>query len=360
MIHLFLIVALILSGLTVVMPNNRKKPMFFSFVLLFVVAALRDEYGNDFEPYKIIFENAQLDINSANVEVGYFELNKLFPSYHLLLATLSLLYLFVAYKLIVENVDRKYHFFSVFILLFNPYLFLLSFSSLRQTLVLCIFIIALNIKSKRKSIEVLSYLLIILASALIHQTAILLLPMYFYFNLARTKRVERIERIVFIVLPIVLLAASSLLNNLINYVLGYFGNNLNYLSYIENNTPNSLRSTLLTAVFYVYVVFNLNKVEGKAYQYSRMYLCGLFFAILSYRYNMFGRFQMYFDIFGIVSLPMILNGCKTKMQGTGIAKLMNRYLFPAVIVAIFILRYYSFFTTPLWEYFFEYKTFLFK
>lgn len=357
LIHLLLITSLLLSGITVKTVNGKKKPLIIGFFFLFSIAALRNEYGNDFESYKKIFENAHIGINSANIEVGFFELNKLFPSYHLLLAVLSLVYLMVAYKLIVNNVNKKYQWLSVFILLINPYLFLMSLTSLRQILALCIFAAALNINSKNKNLRLIGYLLLIFMATQIHQTAWLLLPMYIYFNLKRTDIIEYAEKLFFIITPIILLTFNEVLDKLIAIVLGYFNQNLNYLVYINESAQNSLRSTLLTTVYYVYVLLNLKKAKKNIYQYSRMYLCGLLFAILSFRYSMFGRFQMYFDLFGIVVLPMLICECRRQSRG-GLDRLINAYIFPALIIVIFLLRYYSFFNTPLWEYFFTYKTFL--
>lgn len=357
MIHVCLFVSLILSMATFKTSNGkRKSSLLVGFCVLFVVAALRNEYGNDFNSYESIFRNAHLGLNSTNVELVFFELNKLFPSFHFLLATLSLIYLVVAYQLIVHNVPPKNQKLSMFIFVINPYLFLMSLSSIRQTLALCIFIIALNLRCKKKITNLSIYILLILVATFIHQTACLLIPVYFYFNLCKTKKIVHFERLVFVITPIVLIGFSGLLNNLISYVLSYFSNNLNYLYYITENEPNSLRATLLTLFFYVYILINLDKVDGKAYQYSRLYLCGLLFAILSYRYSMFTRFQMYFDLFGIVSLPAVFQACKQKT--TRVERMINVYLFPALITVIFMLRYYSFFTNPMWEYFFEYSTFI--
>jgi hypothetical protein len=88
-----------------------------------------------------------------------------------------------------------------------------------------------------------------------------------------------------------------------------------------------------------------------------MYLCGLLFAILSYRYNMFGRFQMYFDLMGTVALPMMVYECRKQPRGK-VDYWVNGLAYPLLLLAIFVLRYYSFFTNPMWEYFFTYDTFL--
>lgn len=104
---------------------------------------------------------------------------------------------------------------------------------------------------------------------------------------------------------------------------------------------------------------NLPNLNGKQYKISKLYLIGLLFALLSYKISMFGRFQMYFDIFGIVTLPSILSTLDLKSYRKKYLFMINKYIYPLLLLAIFFLRYYSFFTSELWSTFFEYHTFLF-
>lgn len=362
MVHLVLFCAFVLSFAKHRIKFRQGKytsKVFWGFVILFIFAALRYDYGNDFTPYRIIFENAHRGYNSAAVEPLYYEINKLFPSYQLLLAFLSFLYLLVVYKMIKRNVEENQAWLAMFIFVFNPYLFLLSLSTLRQTLVLCFFLIALSVKKESNIFKAIIYLAIIGVAVFIHQTAILLLPIYFVYNAPKSAKLDKIEMIMFATIPIVLLLMPQVLNQMIDQVLNLFSNNLNYLYYLKSNNQNSIRSTILTSVFYIYFWYNLRRVDGESYRLSKLYLIGLLFGILSYKYSMFGRFQMYFDIFGVVAIPNMLN----RMKGLCVNILdryINVYVFPILMIVIFILRYYSFFHTEAWMYFFEYHTFLFR
>ncbi len=357
MIHLLLTAAVLIVLLSLWKKENAARYLLAAMALLFLVGALRDGYGNDFEPYRKIFVNAHKGINSARVELGFFFLNRIFPSFHLLLATLTFVYTFVAYKLVRDNVVPKYYWCSVLLLVINPYLYLMSLSSLRQTLAMCIFVLALQLPIQKKWLRFVVFAAILLLTTQIHQTVWLLIPLYFYFHLKKTPFVEKVERIFFFALPIILIGFEGLFEQIIELVLHFFQNNWNYKYYINTSTPNSVRSTILNAIFYLYVLGNMHRLKGKPYQYARMYLCGLLFAILSYRYNMFGRFQMYFDLMGTVALPMMVYECRKQPRGK-VDYWVNGLAYPLLLLAIFVLRYYSFFTNPMWEYFFTYDTFL--
>lgn len=356
MVHIVLLLAFAITTVKIKVKSNKNYALLFSFLILFLFAALRYDYGNDYQPYLKIFNDAQNNINSAAIERLYFELNRLFPSFQLLIATLSFIYLLAVYKLITKFIEEDQIWLSVLVFVINPYLFILSLSSIRQTLVTSLFILSLLLNPQGKWKHFLLFLVTTVISCFIHQTAILLLPFYFIYY--EKKNIKR-DYFVFGVVPVVLLASHNILLYFIGRVMQLFSNNFNYIVYLENNVPNSLRSTLLFAVFYIYIFLNLNRLDEETYPISKLYLCGLLFALLTYRYSMFGRFQMYFDVFGVVAIPAVIKA-NISAHRNSVRRLLHVYAFPCVIFAIFVLRYYSFFTTELWSYFQEYHTILFK
>lgn len=359
MVHLILVFVFVIAAVKITEKSNKNGELLLSFAVLFLFAALRYEYGNDYESYRRIFINAKDGINSEAIEPLYYELNKIFPSFQLLIAMLSLLYLFAVYKLITKYVDKKYIGLSVLITVINPYLFLMSLSAIRQAFVVALFILSLVIiqeKTTKKLLKFIVFLCVTVLSCFIHSTAILLLPFYFvYYCKHNIKR----DYLVFVTTPIILLLFPEILSWLINAVLQLlFKNSLsywNYLTYLESNDTNSLRALLLFLIFYIYVLLNLKKLDEKIYPIAKLYLCGLEFAILAYRYSMFGRFQMYFDIFSVVTIPAII---KANLQArlSPVKKVLYVYIFPCAIFMVYLLRYYSFFTTELYSSFFEYRT----
>ena len=123
--------------------------------------------------------------------------------------------------------------------------------------------------------------------------------------------------------------------------------------------------------------------------YSKLYLFAISFGIIAYNFSMLTRLQMYFDVFSVVSIPMIasanLNPRKARIKNleqvlseenksfkkissamidvldikvcsNKYIKIFNNLMLPMILVLIYVLRYVSFFTNPLWSRFFDYKT----
>ncbi len=355
MVHVILLAAFAVSALKIKGKGSKNYALLFSFGILFLLAAFRYGYGNDYFGYEKIFVDAHEGMNSAGVETLFYWLNKLSPSYQLLIALFSLLYLFAVYRLIRRFTDEKLWWLSVFIFLINPYLFLMSLSAIRQTLALSLFMLGLLAKPKNHLVKIAICVGCIAGAILVHQTAILLIPFYLIYQL---KRNNLADYLFFGLVPIVLLLSQDLLLKVAEQVIKLFPNGLNYVHYLTTAGSNSLRSTLLFSIFYIYVLLNLKRLDEKTYPIAKFYLFGLLFALLSYKFTMFGRFQMYFDIFGVVTLPAIVKA-NLQAKHTPFWRVVYVYLFPCAVFGIYILRYYSFFTTPLWEPFFTYRTVFF-
>ena len=65
--------------------------------------------------------------------------------------------------------------------------------------------------------------------------------------------------------------------------------------------------------------------------------------------------QLYFDLFCIVAFPRML---AQPHKGSTLSQALLNWLLPGLIVLILLLRYYSFFTNPMWTSFFTYQTIL--
>jgi transmembrane protein EpsG len=123
----------------------------------------------------------------------------------------------------------------------------------------------------------------------------------------------------------------------------------NYIYYYEKGFQNCLRATLISSFFFFLVAFNMNKLKGKNTIYGKLALISTILSILAYKVSMITRVVMYFDIFMIIAIPTIF----IKMN----RGLKKKLLF-LIMLTIYLLRYYSFFTNPLWESFVKYKTIL--
>lgn len=352
-------VHLILIAIVLVAFFGQKNRLAFPAAMcaLGAFAALRFEYASDYFNYLDWYER----IHTPGAHLGpdeflYNILNYLCPSYHLVIAITSVVFVYCIYRLISKNLPAAYHWMGLLVFLINPYLFLMNLSAIRQSIAMVLFILAIDFAFRRKPIP---YALLLVLAIFFHKSAIILFPFYFILNEKPFRR-----RTVLLVLAGVLsLLFIFDLNQIVNTVALWF-RDANYLHYSIDSDQNTLRATLLTSFYFIYVLGNLNKLEGKTLVYGKLYLIGTILGVLAFRLSLFTRIQMYFDIFSVIALPAIF----LQVQSRGRARLhpnnpvatlwevANKYILPTLLVVVYLLRYYSFFVNPMWEAFVEYRT----
>lgn len=329
-----------------------------AFVILFLFAALRFMYGNDYYNYYLWFNHIHRGGESGfKTELLYNLLNRWLPSFPVLVALSSAFLILIVYRLITKNLPTCYSWMGICIFVISPALFLMNLSALRQSIATCCFVIAVNFACRKKYLW---YLVMVIVAALFHKSAILLMP---FCLLANDRPVKPWFCWAVMAGTLILLVTSGLLLSIVVWVAEQFGDK-NYIYMAEQDMQNSIRATLLTSVFYFYVLLNLPKLKGKALVYAKIYMISPLLGVLAREISMLTRLQMYFDIFAIVALPSIF--MEARSRGPVIVNrrnvlitfwdCLNRYAIPPLIVIIYLLRYYSFFTNPEWDAFFTYRT----
>jgi len=126
-----------------------------SFIPLFLFMALRKDYGMDDREYHEFYDQIQISSNIFDVNlhmgVGYALLNKIMPSYQMLIATISALvvwsYCFVIYK----YVPRRYSWLAILLILGAPSLTVFfSISGLRNAIAAALAILSTPLIVNRK------------------------------------------------------------------------------------------------------------------------------------------------------------------------------------------------------------------
>ena len=337
--------------------NNNKNILRISFLILLIFAAIRYAYGNDYMVYYRVHTYIQNGNPSPfGKEIFFTLLNQLCPSFFLMVALTSIAYIYIVYRFMTDNLPSEYIWVGLFILLVNPYIFLMNLSTLRQSLAMLLFILAVGAAYKR---NLWLYVLLIAVSAMFHKSSWILLPCYF---IADPKPVKKLH-VIIVMIAVFAMVFIFDIAKIAQYVVSWF-NDANYRHFATQDMQNTVRATLLTSVYFFYVLLNLPKLEGKALTYSKIYLLSPILGIFAYRMSMFTRFQMYFDIFSVVALPQIF----IAVQKQGLITVnrrnvlltfwdcINKYALPILLVLIYCLRYYSFFTNPEWRSFFKYYT----
>lgn len=316
---------------------------------LFLFATLRYGFGNDyFSYYRCYLEIRKMGENPFGREVFFTALNRALPHYYWLIVVCSFAFIAAVFWLIQRNIPLKWVWISVAILLLNPYLFLVNLSAMRQSMAMVCFIYAVPFAIERRPMP---YCLMILIACGFHNSAIVLFPAYFA---ASRRPVARKTTIWIMLITAALLALEQYLYQLMETGLALL-QLMQYEHVLLENLHNSFRATLLSSVTYFYLLWNLPRLGGKTLVYAKIWLIGSLMSILAFRLSMLTRLQMYFDIFSIVAFPrMMLAPCEKEK----LPQVINRYLWPALILLILVLRYYSFFHNPMWESFHTYQTIL--
>lgn len=336
MVHVIFLIALLCM-----MPElNKKYPYrIFSFAVLFLFLALRFDYGNDYMGYFDIHSALSAGLPAwGQSDILFKNLNVLIPNFYIFIAVISLFYIFTIHFLISKNLNVRSYWFAILILLINPYLFLVHSSSIRQTLAICFFVFAVHFATQKK---IAWYFVFVLLATGMHTSAIILLPLYFILN---EKKITQ-KQIIIIFISIAILIATPAFDLLANKILEYMPSH--YRIYYDQGLENSLRATLLSSFFFFFLIFNLKLLKGKEIIYGKLALIASIVSLLAFKVSMINRVGMYFDIFMIISIPTIFG----KME-----RGLNKKVIFIIMLAIFILRYYSFFANPMWESFLNYTT----
>lgn len=320
--------------------NNKRVPFYWmTFWILLLFLAVRYDYGNDYADYQYIHEVVNRGMNAwGSSDVLFRYLNIISPNFYVMIALISILYIYAISFLLKHNLFLKQYWLAIFILLFNPYLFLIHLSGLRQTLAICFFIFAVHFAVKRK---IWPYLFFVVISIGFHQSAIILLPVYFLLSQKKIKQRTMIS----ILAVLALMIFTPLFDLVLTRILYYFPR---YHHYVEEGIQNSLRTTLLSSFFFFLMLFNINKLEGKEMVYGKLGLYSTIISLLTIKLSMISRIGMYFDIFLIVAIPLVIY----RLKNTA-----SKQILCIMVIGIYVLRYYSFFQDPLWSaYYGTYKT----
>lgn len=311
---------------------NRQLPFYvFTFVILLLFLVLRYDYGMDYMAYLKIHSSINSEIASwGQSDVLFKYLNIIFTNFYLLIAFVSVYYIGVIYWIVTSNFKKNEYWFPILLLLINPYLFLVHLSSLRQTIAICFVVIAVFFGIKRKIVPYCSFVLLAVG---FHQSAILMFPVYFILTESKINTKVKVS----IFAGLALLIATPIFDVVSRFVLNYLP--VHYTYYFNQDLQNTLRSTVLSSFFFLFVILNINKLEGKKIIYGKLSLIATIIALLAFKVSMITRVGMYFDIFLIITIPQLFAVLKNKPVKTFLVVLM---------MVIYLLRYISFFSNDIW------------
>ena len=287
-----------------------KNGMTYAFFMLIFLFSLRGAYGNDYLTYQKLFDNI---INNRvgwfEVEMGWYALNRILGSlgFHAVLFVHISLVLLPLYVMIKRYVPARYRWLSMFLIVFNPSVFLLDLSMLRQSIAQSFFLLAVNSMILSKRIR---SLVLLGCGFMFHYSCIICTPFIFL------KDIFKVTKPYVVIMVLVLtLFIFSLNGELVMYIMSLVRENElfqeEYGSYTviasEGGTGYGL---LLQYLFFLPAFFQLKKFNNVDYLFIILYVVSFVFVPFGKYMTLYLRLSGYFAIFSIFLLPRLLSNCK--------------------------------------------------
>lgn len=277
MVFILLLFGLTLFGIFLFRQKDRSIKIPVLLCVIFILfAGLRSNYGNDFNNYLINWQeiNNISDLIHSEFDKGYVFLVFIFKNinigFHSFLLFIAFVSIFLKYKLVNELSPIPIISWMIYYLIF----FIINdMEQIRHGLAIgiCLYSIVYLISNKK-----IKYFGSCILAALIHSSAILFFPIYFFRNCKLTIKKAAI-----------ILAASILVSQInFMYLLTWLNNVLLHndriankvLLYSDNTVEGPLSITFMLRIFifilYFYIAYDPNNLK------SRIFLNGYFYGIV--------------------------------------------------------------------------------
>ena len=315
---------------------------FFPYIVIFIFMAIRYDYG-DGRSYRTMFASIHGGDNIEGVEL-YVWINKLLPSFDAVIVITSLFYVWAIYFVLSRLLTYKQRGLALLVVTLHPYILMVDMSAIRQSVAIALILVGVYIANEYKSIFFVPFCLI---ATLFHKSAIILLPLIFlirkrHFN-AKGKWAILGGTVFFLIVPNrlfqlleVVLAATKL-------------NTANYLAYLYSGYKNGGLAVALSLIVMIFLMLCGNVVKEKNSIYVKLSILAMVFEALQGRVQTFGRIEMYFLPFLMMSLSMILKKEPQTLEvlAPNHVIVFNKYacwLIEGCFIAVFIWKLIGFMT----------------
>lgn len=357
----FILIISILSVLLTFLESKNKIQggLKLAFIIMTVISAIRYNYGTDYLSYfDKFYINASsfhsikdlLDWEFLWKEPLWVIMDILFGKlggFFVMTAFVSIVQGVIYYYFIKTNLDKKYWWIGMAIYLFNPNFFLLSMSMQRQALVMSLLVLAWIRIDEHKIPRA---ILLILASILIHKSAIFVLP-FFFFIIFPPKNGKVIAASLISGLAIFFIN-REFLGQIYNSFMAVdaFSGYEHYEMSLGSEVTFGMGYLINLIPFIVYLFCVLKKeILPKQRAITAMTCVGYVLAPATAIVGLLGRLAYYFDIFSVVVLPRAYSEIvKNKVVRMGLY---------AIFFFMTLLSYFSFYDDPSYhEWYSTYQT----
>lgn len=359
---LYLCTSIFGIALLAIFCKKEKYDMIFaiSFIPLFLFFALSYQYGNDHVNYMNSFQRILEEGSESGIEIGFQILVRIFvllgmpQAWYVFIVAFAALFLGTTTALIKKSLPAEDHWLAFAIFLINPYLCPLMFSSIRQTMSTCIFILAVLYLMEKP----IWYLLSCLVAISIHKSAVVLVPVILLFRMRKTtSKMVLVELIIGVIEFIFVNAADVIIQKIKPYLSGQ------YITYLSSGQHSSLTSTVFVFVLlglFLYAEYKrsenteaedheVKSLEHRESVYGHLAVLGCYVYIFCMHYAAFARLAMYFEMFFVVAIPQSLR------------KIEDEWIRTALVVAIlgvYVLKLVHFYDTSSFQNFMNYQSWI--
>lgn len=258
--------------------NEKEKRIFEISVLLLLCIISGTRYnlgGTDYFVYKKAYGAVPMirDFNFANIqnvdgtfemEKGYLFLNSLVKTMGLNFYGFTLIHSMIFYLCMYIGLKRYTKNFNYFLVVFLYKMFFYdTFISMRQSISIAIFFIAVQFIEKRKPIK---YFALCILAFLFHNSAIILFPLYIYNKIKISKKTFKIINIIGIIFLVLNITGIFVFNpsGIVNKIFSGNQNAMNKAEgYFDTNEKISIIHTLEYYLIAIIIYFNYDSIQNK-------------------------------------------------------------------------------------------------
>lgn len=330
------------AGYTYKKIGNKKYILYFllSFLLLFILIAFRsNQVGTDYEfvgdAFTRVVNNTytESDVSWFGVPlflmckgIGFVIGDSVF-AFYFLIAFFSLFFL---YKAILKNSTNPT--ISLFLMI-SFCLYYQMFNQSRQMLAIVIVLYSYTYLKEKKFWK---YFLVILLATMIHNSAFIMMPVYFLFHFKVDKKVF----FFYIISSLLLFFSFDLIEAMINLT--------SYRKYIDTIynvafTPTTILNTILRAFLFIISFIFYSKTKGEFGNKELLHYAGLclLVQVASMRFYFLARLTTYFFIFYLFILADLYQYVITNLKGNKKKCLLFGVLFFTLFFLYHTVYYFS-------------------
>ena len=295
-----------------------KRGLAAGFIITTILLAIHYDFGNDYWSYYEWYEaslytplpnsiSAFLEISRApGWDLLNFAFGNLFGEngFYMMVAFLSIIESVCYCLFIKKHVPNNWYWLAMAIYVLNNHFFILTFSMMRQSLVMALLLICYTWIEQRK---IILPLLVILFASTIHNSVLLCCPLIFIPYISNK---QRVLSLILFVAWLLLLIASSILEPILSQVANFTEV---FAQYVDTYTKDSEMTFgvgyLLRLLPFFYMLYGLFTNQFAKNDVSILIIWSLSIILTPFGMivPLFARFIFYFELASLVALPRILN-----------------------------------------------------